>query len=761
MLLSVLRKGAYQRFDPDDCLESDVPGRFSCAARLDASRGAGSVSAGELEVASEFGPRRIADMASESVDATSSPRTAHVLQRRRAPCACGVALLLFQAVLCATLFGPASATDGRKVALVVGNAAYEKVSALSNPKRDAADFADRLRDLGFDVTELFDGDRFSLDRMADRFVASAKNADLALFYFAGHGVQLFDQNFLLARDADPGALKKAGDLGLGLTDFAARLRHSGAVRVAMLIDACRDNPLPMDATIRLLTQSGEAPKTAEAKARSTTGLASFEAPRAGPAGNEAEMLTFFAAQPGRVSYDGSGANSYFMEGLKEASSKRDRPLSDVFRAASLYVRTVTKGDQVPQVVSDWTADIGLGAVTAAKVEFLSSGTPFTPAEQALLNKAAGRSFQKLRGEFIAVARWGLFLTDDWDEQELAKAKALHQRSYATRLTYDLDRDGNDESITVYNEVNVVQVVVEKEGVRATIANCSLPNEIDRIDVALKDINGDRRPEILIDYDLAEPVDGSFGRFCILDFTGFKNLAELRRGNTGRFDAGESLFRTLLMTGTGRTVTLTHDGTIRTCNGTGCPDVVEFGYVDGRFTLRENYGTKPSGGAALPFADEGERAQNLRRTASVKAAPSLRAFPAIESRSSSGSAATTEESVARFIEATLFRPGPQPIEQLRALYDAQVDYFGKPRVALRQVLTDKDRYFKNWPERDFRLDRSTLAVKEAAGLIDVSFGYSFQVSGARGARSGKGIATFRLRSAGNGRYVIMSEGGRTL
>lgn len=716
----------------------------------------------------EIYPIRIVDMASELADAMGSPRTASPLRRHRALCACSPVALLLQAILCFILVGQVSAADGRKVALVVGNAAYEKVSALSNPKRDAADFADRLRDLGFEVTELFDGDRFSLDRMADRFVSSAKGADLALFYFAGHGVQLFDQNFLLARDTDPGALKKAGDLGLGLNDFAARLRRSGAVRVAMLIDACRDNPLPMDATIRLLTQSGEAPKTAEAKARSTAGLASFETPKAGPTGNDAEMLTFFAAQPGRVSYDGSGTNSYFMEGLKEASSKRDRPLSDVFRAASLYVRTVTKGDQVPQVVSDWTADIGLGAVSAARIENLTGSTLFTPDEQALLNKASAESFQKLKGDFIAVARWGgrwdRNLPSTWGERETAKVEPLLKRSYATRLIYDLDRDGNDESITVYNEVNVVQVVVEKEGVRATISNCALPNAIDGIDIALKDINGDRRPEILIDYDLAEPQNGLFGRFCILDFTGFKNLAELRRTNTGRFDAGESLFRTLLVTGTGRTVTLTNDGTIRTCNGTGCPDVVEYGFADGRFTLREDYGRTLASADTRPFADERERAQNLRRPGPAAATGQgalSRSSPTANLQRTISPAAGTGETVARFIEATLFRSGPQSTEQLRSLYGAQVDYFGKPRVAVTEVLTDKARYFKTWPERDFRLDRSSLVVNEVAGLIEASFGYSFQVSGARGTRSGKGIATFRLRPAGNGRFVIQSEGGRTL
>ena len=106
----------------------------------------------------------------------------------------------------------------------IGNSKYEKAEPLPNAQRDAAAVADRLRDLGFEVTEVFDGDAFTLNRAAERFVAQAQGADLALFYFAGHGIQLFDQNFLLARDVDPNQISRVDDLGLDLTRFMAALR---------------------------------------------------------------------------------------------------------------------------------------------------------------------------------------------------------------------------------------------------------------------------------------------------------------------------------------------------------------------------------------------------------------------------------------------------------------------------------------------------------------------------------------------------------
>ena len=146
----------------------------------------------------------------------------------------------------------ADAAHARQVALVVGIARYDHVASLENPQRDAAAMADRLRDQGFEVIEAFDADRFALERARKRFLEQARGADLALFYFAGHGVQLFDRNVLLARDAAPAQAKGLDDLGLDLTRLMADLRAAGPVRSALLIDACRDNPLSFEDTVALL-----------------------------------------------------------------------------------------------------------------------------------------------------------------------------------------------------------------------------------------------------------------------------------------------------------------------------------------------------------------------------------------------------------------------------------------------------------------------------------------------------------------------------
>lgn len=203
--------------------------------------------------------------------------------------------------------------EARRVALVVGNAAYDKLAPLKNPQRDAATVADRLKDLGFEVAELFNADAFSLNRAAARFITQASGADLALFYFAGHGVQLFDRNFLVARDADPTRIGGSRELGLDLTGFIGELRRSGAVRLALLIDACRDNPLSFDETVRILERFRADPTfkaSSTTAGKGTRGLARVELGPTGPgAGGSAQTLLYFAAQPGAVSFDGAGLNS--------------------------------------------------------------------------------------------------------------------------------------------------------------------------------------------------------------------------------------------------------------------------------------------------------------------------------------------------------------------------------------------------------------------------------------------------------------------
>src|SRR5262249_27556817 len=154
--------------------------------------------------------------------------------------------------------------------------------------------SDRFRDLGFEVHEVFDADNFALHRAVDRFIAAATNADLAVFYFAGHGIQLFDRNVLLSTDANTKQANRIDALGLDLIEFMTKLRSAKPVRIALLVDACRDNPLSFDDTtslLRRLAPSITTDTSALSRSASQRGLARTNLPI--ESSGTGETLLFF------------------------------------------------------------------------------------------------------------------------------------------------------------------------------------------------------------------------------------------------------------------------------------------------------------------------------------------------------------------------------------------------------------------------------------------------------------------------------------
>jgi len=531
-----------------------------------------------------------------------------------------VLLGLFQAVA-----WPALAD--KRVAFVVGNARYEKLDALKNPKRDAAAIADRLKDLGFEVFELFDADAFAMGRAADAFLRAAQSADLALFYFAGHGVQLFDRNFLLARDVDPLAASEPAELGIDLAEFMGKLKRAGPVRQALLIDACRDNPLSFEATISLMQRlQGPAAAPTEQLARSVkrSGLANVALPQQSAG---AETLVFFAAQPGNVSLDGSGQNSYFAEGLKEGFADPTQPLMETFRKVTGYVRTVTNGSQVPQVVSDWTRDVVLGARDAAKVAYNiypenDKQALTKPEEQLLVKSVSG--YSRFKGDFIARASVGIAENLDLSDADKQRAKALGTIN-GLSLAYDLDRDGREEVLHLYFRQTNYILVVEKDGVRTEVDTCFGADEVTDVEIALRDINGDRRPEVWIAYDTGT----QWSTFCVLEFRGIPGLDSRRRGNTGQGHAGTEAFRTLLRGGAGWSLTVGNDNSIKACAGSNCHSPSIYSFDGERFRLLSSELDDDAAFVKdLPFRDERQRAEHVygayRQAAKPVAAGELKA-----------------------------------------------------------------------------------------------------------------------------------------
>jgi uncharacterized caspase-like protein len=216
-----------------------------------------------------------------------------------------MSMLRFFTMLMVFLFSvPALAAE--RVALVVGNSSCEHVPALDNPINDAKLMAETLRGLGFtlvgDAAQL-NLDKAAFDKAVQEFGTKLQGADVGLFYYAGHGLQVRGANYLVPINANP---TREADVDFQMLDAALILRQmegSGTRLNLVILDACRNNPFGG----RGLRASGG-------------GLAQMQAPEG--------TLISYATQPGNVAQDGADGNSPYTKAL--AATMRT-PASIFFR----------------------------------------------------------------------------------------------------------------------------------------------------------------------------------------------------------------------------------------------------------------------------------------------------------------------------------------------------------------------------------------------------------------------------------------------
>ena len=220
---------------------------------------------------------------------------------------------------------PASAAQ--RVALVIGNGAYEYTDPLRNPVNDAADVAAVLKGLGFTVIEGRDLDRGAFGEKLREFARAARGAEAALFFYAGHGLQVNGENYLLPIDA---RLREDIDLDFEALELRAVLRQMRSRTNLVFLDACRDNPLAQD-----LARSMGASRSAAIG----RGLGRVDA--------ASSTLIAYATQPGNVAADGTGRNSPFTTALLEHIAVPGRSVNDLLTAVTDEVATATAGRQQP------------------------------------------------------------------------------------------------------------------------------------------------------------------------------------------------------------------------------------------------------------------------------------------------------------------------------------------------------------------------------------------------------------------------------
>jgi hypothetical protein len=228
-----------------------------------------------------------------------------------------------------------------RVAFLVGNSDYQHATPLRNPTRDVSLIGETLKKLDFKVAMHKDLTRSQIGKELGSFLKENKGADVTLFYFAGHGMQYENQNFLLGVDAK---LESEFDIETEALDLQRVLRQLKKSSKASLVfvDACRDNPLA-DEFYRS--------NFSETRALRTRGLAPLKSAYNGA------MITFSAA-PGQVAFDGDD-NSPFAASLARHLPSENVEVLSLMKRVIRDVKSESGNKQVPMVSNDLTTEIYL------------------------------------------------------------------------------------------------------------------------------------------------------------------------------------------------------------------------------------------------------------------------------------------------------------------------------------------------------------------------------------------------------------------
>lgn len=269
-----------------------------------------------------------------------------------------ILILLAQAAL------PAHAE--RRTALVIGNGTY-KSAPLKNPVNDARDMAAALKRLGFDVTTLTDATQPQMENAVREFGINLRQGGVGLFYYAGHGVQVAGENYLIPVNA---IIQSEGDVRYGSVNaglILAKMEDAGNGINIVILDACRSNPFARSF------------RTAE------QGLAKMDAPTG--------SLIAYSTSPGKVASDGGGKNGLYTHHLLNNITTPGLSVEELFKRVRQGVAGDSARKQVPWEASSLIGQFSFASdQKMASVDFIGgkpSPTPSAPPEPPLVKPSSG------------------------------------------------------------------------------------------------------------------------------------------------------------------------------------------------------------------------------------------------------------------------------------------------------------------------------------------------------------------------------------
>src|SRR6267154_1191038 len=273
------------------------------------------------------------------------------------------------------LLGASQALAENRLALVIGQSAYRSVPALPNPANDARAVTQMLTDSGFEVSSASDLSQIQLREKVSEFAGkiAAKGSDtIALVFYAGHGLQIDGENFLVPVDVDP---KREADIpiqAVRLNDILNTLTSVPTKMRIVLLDACRNNPFP------------------EVKSAGH-GLAIVDAKIGAPG-----TFLSYSTSPGAEAEDGNGTDSPYTTALLSAAREPGVPIEEAFKRVRVAVNQLTEGRQTPWDSSSLTEDFRF--IAGSGVDAANAGPrPVT------VKRSADEWRRQLQGKPVEVA----------------------------------------------------------------------------------------------------------------------------------------------------------------------------------------------------------------------------------------------------------------------------------------------------------------------------------------------------------------------
>ena len=334
----------------------------------------------------------------------------------------------------------------KRVALVVGNSKYAEVTPLANPAKDASDIASALKGAGFEVILGIDLDKRGFDTKVRGFAELIEGADVAAFFYAGHGLQVAGRNYLVPVDA---RLANERDLDFDAVSLDLVLKQMelgrGDKTNIVFLDACRDNPFAGNLARSMGTRSASIGK---GLAQVETGVGTFIA---------------YSTQPGNVALDGKGNNSPFTAALAKHVRESDRDLTSVMIEVRKDVLAATGGKQVPWDHSALTGEFYFQKTAASANRSATAGDHS--------GDAAGRKqLDAEQTESIVALAQARERLHQLQEANKTDQQAIFDKQYETGSTGDVD-----SRRTLSLEIGKVQMRMvrrnqEQEKLRGEIAD---------------------------------------------------------------------------------------------------------------------------------------------------------------------------------------------------------------------------------------------------------------------------------------------------